>query len=144
MPPPSRELRRRVEARAAWCCEYCRCQLRFSNQPFAIDHVLPVARGGETGLENLALACQGCNNHKYTKVAGRDPVSGVMSPLFNPRRDRWSHHFSWSADTTLVIGLSACGRATVEALHLNREGVVAFRRLLYEAGEHPPAEPLPD
>jgi len=144
MPPPSKELRRRVEARAGWCCEYCRSQLRFSNQPFAIDHVIPLARGGKSGLENLALSCQGCNNHKYTKIEERDPTSGAMTPLFNPRIDGWSQHFSWSPDATLIIGLSPCGRATVEALHLNRGGVVAFRKVLYEAGEHPPAEPSPD
>jgi hypothetical protein len=34
-----------------------------------------------------------------------------------------------------------CGRATVEALRLNREGLVNLRRILYAAGEHPPAEP---
>ena len=141
MPPADKELRRRVEERAARHCEYCRSPLQYSPASFSLDHVIPLARGGTTEPSNLALACQGCNSRKHAKVTARDPVSGATVPLFNPRRARWSEHFSWSPDTTTVIGLSPSGRATVEALRLNREGLVAQRRLLFEAGEHPPAEP---
>ncbi|WP_255515627.1 hypothetical protein [aff. Roholtiella sp. LEGE 12411] len=37
-----------------------------------------------------------------------------------------------------MIGKTACGRATVEALRLNRSGVVNLRRLLRSANLHPP------
>jgi hypothetical protein len=40
----------------------------------------------------------------------------------------------------LIIGLTPTGRATIEALHLNRANVVNLRRVLYALGEHPPAE----
>jgi hypothetical protein len=40
----------------------------------------------------------------------------------------------------MIIGLTPIGRTTVEALQLNREGVVNLRRVLYAMGEHPPAE----
>jgi hypothetical protein len=60
--------------------------------------------------------------------------------LFHPRQQRWRDHFSWNDDATLIVGLSPSGRATVETLQLNREGLVALRRLLYAAGEHPPPE----
>jgi hypothetical protein len=33
--------------------------------------------------------------------------------------------------------VTAIGRATVEALQLNRQELVNLRRLLYAAGEHP-------
>ncbi|MEC4814365.1 MAG: hypothetical protein SAK29_13975 [Scytonema sp. PMC 1069.18] len=49
-----------------------------------------------------------------------------------------SEHFSWNDDFTKVIGKTSCGRATVEALQLNRIGVVNLRRLLTSAGLHPP------
>ncbi len=49
-----------------------------------------------------------------------------------------NRHFAWSADFSLIIGLTPTGRATVEALQLNREGVVNLRRALYALGEHPP------
>ncbi len=84
-------------------------------QPFSAEHVVPRSQGGETKLANLAWACQGCNNHKYNKSSARDPVTGELIPLFHPRRQRWTDHFVWNEDATLILGTSPCGRATVEA-----------------------------
>lgn len=68
--------RRAVAERAKGCCEYCLSQLRFSMQSFSIEHIIiPADKGGKTEPENLALSCQGCNNHKYNKTEGYDPVS---------------------------------------------------------------------
>jgi len=75
-----------------------------------------------------------------TKTEGRDPVSGESAPLYHPRQQRWRDHFAWNDDFTLVIGLTPIGRATIEALQLNRDGVVNLRRILYAMGEHPPAD----
>jgi hypothetical protein len=36
--------------------------------------------------------------------------------------------------------MTPIGRAPVEALHLNRPGLVNLRRILHAAGEHPPPE----
>jgi hypothetical protein len=110
-------------------------------QPFSVEHISPRSRGGDSSPDNLALSCQGCNNHKYNHTDGRDPATGCMAPLFDPRRQRWSDHFAWNGEATLIVGLSPTGRATVESLHLNRPEVVNLRRVLAEAGEHPPAEP---
>jgi len=48
---------------------------------------------------------------------------------------------AWSDDSTLVLGLTPIGRATVATLCLNREGVLNLRRTLYTLGEHPPPDP---
>ena len=133
----STRLRADVTARARGCCEYCRSQDRFSTHSFSVEHILPRSRGGTLTLDNLALSCQGCNNHKYIRTDAQDPISGVTVPLYHPRRDAWDEHFVWSDDYSLVIGISPVGRATVEALRLNRPGVVRLRRLLFEIGEHP-------
>ena len=61
-----------------------------------------------------------------------------MASLYHPRRQKWSDHFTWNYDCTLIIGIAPTGRATVEALHLNREGLVNLRWLLYAARKHPP------
>lgn len=61
-------------------------------------------------------------------------------PLFHPRRQKLSEHFRWSADFLTVIGLTEVGRATVEALQLNREGVQNLRELLASSERHPPRE----
>jgi hypothetical protein len=135
------EERQLVLARAGGGGEYCRSQERFAMQPFAIEHITPRSLDGETAPDNLAVACQGCNNHKYNKTEGRDPVTEESAPLFHPRRQRWRDHFAWGEGYTLIIGLTPTGRATVETLRLNREGLVNLRRVLYAVGEHPPAEP---
>ena len=95
-------------------------------------------------MDNLALACQGCNNHKHARIQGYDPVTGDIVPLYHPRQQQWRDHFAWNEDFTLIVGLTPAGRATVEALRLNREGPINLRRILYAKGEHPPAEPDED
>jgi hypothetical protein len=138
MPEPGVSGRRKsVRARARGTCEYCRSQERFATQSFSVEHIVPLQGGGGDDLDNLAFACQGCNNHKYTKTEAIDPVSGEIVRLFHPRRDRWPDHFIWNHDFTRIIGLTAEGRATVEALRLNRSSLVKLRRALFGCGEHP-------
>jgi hypothetical protein len=83
--------------------------------------------------------CQGCNNKKYDKTHAVDPISLELVPLFHPRKDNWHEHFVWSPDCLTLIGLTPTGRATVEALDLNRAGVINLRRMLFREGLHPPA-----
>jgi hypothetical protein len=86
----------------------------------------------------LAWACPACNGHKYAKTQGRDPETGRVTALFNPRRLRWSRHFAWSRDGLRIEGRTATGRATVATLHLNAPALVNLRRALRAVGEHPP------
>jgi ribosomal protein L33 len=127
-----------VTERAEDCCEYCYSQARFSADSFSIEHIIPRSKGGTDHLDNLALACQGCNNRKYSDIDAIDPVSGERVPLFHPRQHQWKDHFAWNDDFTLVIGLTPTGRATTEKLSLNRYGVVNLRRALRSIGAHPP------
>jgi 5-methylcytosine-specific restriction endonuclease McrA len=136
--------KRLVEERAGACCEYCRSQLRFAMQSFSVEHIDPDRDEGGEALANLALSWQGCDNHKYTKTHGTDPVTGQQVPLFHPRRHRWADYFAWSEDCTLILGTTPTGRATVETLHLNRPGLVNLRRVLFAAGEHPPGRAAGD
>jgi hypothetical protein len=131
-------LRRLVVARAHGCCEYCLSQMRYSSHSFAVEHLTPRKRGGKTVESNLALACQGCNEHKHAKVKARDLLTRKQVSLFHPRRQCWADHFIWSADDLEIIGLTPTGRATVIALQLNRAEVVNLRRILLAFGEHPP------
>ena len=136
--PP--ELRRLVVERAQNFCEYCRYPGRYAPQTLPLDHVIPQDAGGPTTLENLAQSCQGCNGHKAARTSAIDPVTEQMVPLFHPRQQRWDEHFAWSEDYLRITGLTAIGRATVEALQLNRTGLVNLRRVLYVVGEHPSSE----
>ena len=138
---PTPAVRRQVIERAQGCCEYCFAQRRFSSDPFSVEHVVPRSRSGGSELGNLALACQGCNNFKYTHLSGVDPVSGAEAALYNPRADIWSEHFAWNDLYTEIMGLTARGRATVLRLRLNRPELVALRKILAAAGLHPPDYP---
>jgi hypothetical protein len=129
-----------VAERAGGRCEYCQSPRAFAHENFSIEHVLPRSKEGKSSFENLALSCQGCNNHKYTKTEAVDPLSHEMVPIFNPRLHLWREHFRWSDDGTIVIGITSIGRATVEALQLNRVMLVNLRRVLVNSGEHPPAD----
>ena len=102
---------------------------------FPIDHIRPRTAGGETLLDNLALACPRCNGHKWAFVVGFDPDSGLEHPLFNPRIQNWNTHFEWAKDGSLRIeGKTATGRATVQRLKMNAEEILAIRRLLVDLG----------
>ena len=116
--------------------------MNYSSHSFAVEHITPRKRGGQTVENNLALACQGCNEHKHTKVKTRDPLTGKLAPLFHPRRHQWAEHFTLSADDLEILGITPTGRATVAALQLNRAEVVNLRRVLSAFDEHPPAHLL--
>jgi hypothetical protein len=124
--------------RAQSRCEYCQYPVRYTNDPFVIEHIIPLVRGGTSTPDNLAFACAGCNGHKYNKVTALDPIDDKEVALFHPRQQHWAEHFGWSEDHLNVIGLTATGRATIEALQINRPGVVNLRELLYLARKHPP------
>src|SRR5262245_34927503 len=130
--------REAVTRQARGCCEYCLSQELFSPEPFSVEHIVPLAKGGTHDLENLAWSCQGCNSRKYVTVEALAPVPGQTVPLDHPYRDRWLEHFAWNEDDTLVLGLTPTGRATVEKLQLNRLGVVNLRRVLSFMDLHPP------
>jgi hypothetical protein len=89
-------------------------------------------------LENLALACQGCNGHKSTKTEAVDTISRTTAIFYNPRKDSWNEHFVWTEDFTEIIGKTAKGRVTIKVLKLNHQRVMNLRRILVLAGEHPP------
>lgn len=134
----SQKKRNQVQKRAKGCCEYCKSQDKFAPSSFSIEHIYPQSLGGSDDLSNLAWACQGCNNAKFTKIEARDVVSNSIVPLFNPRLNNWDEHFQWNENCSLIIGKTAIGRATVLALKVNRISVVNLRNILFACGEHPP------
>lgn len=134
-----RSLRAAVRKRAAGRCEYCQSAETYCGYVFEVDHVLPIVASGVTQLENLALACSNCNGHKAARTQALDPETGQLVPLFNPRRDAWADHFSWSDDGTRVIARTAAGRASIAALQMKNGAIVLARVFWVTYGLHPPA-----
>ncbi len=138
----SRVLPDRVAQTAGHICGYCRTPEWIAGFRLSIEHIVPEAKGGQTVERNLWLTCHGCNEFKAARTHGRDPVSGKRVRLWNPRRQKWHDHFSWSDDGTEIIGLTPCGRATVLLLRLNRPELVAARSLWVQVGWWPPVDEM--
>lgn len=135
--PISADLRQQVIERAGGRCEYCKLSQAGQEATFHVDHVIPRARGGQTELGNLALACVSCSLRKGARQAAPDPETGKLVRLFNPRRNAFEEHFRWT-QAVVLVGLTEIGRATMEALALNRPLILAIRRAEVAFGRHPP------
>ena len=127
---------RQVWERARRCCEYCRMPQDGDPITFEIDHIIPRKHGGPTAPHNLALSCYWCNSAKGTDLGGLDPRTRKLTPLFNPRRHKWSRHFAW--DGPWLRGRTAIGRVTVAVLRINLDHRVAYRQELIDEGVFPP------
>jgi len=104
---------------------------------FHIDHIMPRKHGGkEADPDNLCLACYKCNGHKGYEIAGYDPATGKLTPLYHPRNQHWDEHFAL-LDDMLLVGLTPEGRVTVYVLQMNDPERVENRQLLAEIGEYP-------
>jgi hypothetical protein len=128
-------LRELVILRSGNCCEYCRLSQVGQEATFHIDHVIPLAAQGKTEADNLALACVSCSLHKSAKLMANDPDTSESVQLFNPRQQSWSEHFYWEG--VCVVGMTPTGRATVNALQMNRPGILAIREEEILLGRHP-------
>ncbi len=104
---------------------------------FEIDHIIASSHGGPTRASNLCLACFSCNSFKGSNLAGIDPKTKKIVPLFNPRRQSWARHFRW--DGPRLVGRTSFGRATVATLRINLDHRVAHRQELIDEGVFPPA-----
>jgi hypothetical protein len=127
-------MRTAVHARAKGFCEYCRIPelgTLFGHEP---DHIIAKQHGGETTLENLALACMQCNRCKGPNVSSVDPETKRIVPLFHPRTDRWEDHFG--ADGGRIAPLTSIGRATAALLEFSRAERVEMRQNLWLAGHY--------
>lgn len=125
-----------VWQRAAACCEYCQLPQEYTRTTHEIDHIIALKHTGPTVASNLAVACFLCNNHKGPNLAGIDPVTRKLTPLFHPRRHKWSHHFRW--DGPVIVGRTRIGRTTISVLDLNLPHRIALRVALIEEGVFPP------
>ncbi len=134
-----------IRKRANYLCEYCHSSEKISATRFTIDHIIPQSLGGSDDLNHLAYACRRCNERRYNFVAGYDPITKAIVPLFNPRQQQWGKHFAWSVDGEKIIATSPVGRATLSRLDLNDEryseedSIQSTRGLWVQAGWHPPS-----
>lgn len=130
-------LRRLVIQRADDRCEYCSLSQAGQAATFHIDHITPVVAGGTTTANNLALACVSCSLRKAARQMVEDPETREKVLIFNPRQQVWKEHFQWNG--VEVVGLTATGRATINALNMNRAIMLAIRAEEELLARHPPS-----
>ena len=133
-----RALDRRVRERARARCEYCQLPQAAYPWSFEIDHIIPAQHRGKTTFGNLALACPRCNKAKGPNLSGLDARTRRLTPLFHPRRDRWTEHFRWRGPR--LLGQTPVGRVTTHVLDMNAPLVLELRRTLMAEGIFPPID----
>jgi hypothetical protein len=126
------QLRQAVRRNAQRRCEYCRLSETHSSLSFEIEHVIAEKHGGESEFKNLAWSCRYCNSYKGSNIAGVDPSTKQIVPLFRPRNDGWDEHFSWHG--AHLVGLTSRARATIAVLRINHPELVALRQSLIAEG----------
>jgi hypothetical protein len=126
----NRDVAREVRQRAKGRCEYCHLPADVYPLPLHADHIIARQHGGQTVLENLALACLHCNRHKGPNIAGTDPNTGKLSRLFHPRVDLRNEHFEWTG--AALGGRTEIGRVTIHVLAINDSDFLALREALIQ------------
>ena len=126
---------RLVTERAGNCCEYCLLDHEDSPFSFHIEHIIAEKHGGTTEADNLCLSCPECNACKGSDIGSLDPATKRLTPLFNPRVQRWSEHFR--LNEVEIEPITPEGRVTVFLLRLNSPEWVAERTLLIRLNRYP-------
>ena len=138
--PIGEDVRQRVQVFFRNRCAYCHSPLVIFPAARQIDHIVPRNDGGSDDEFNLCLCCAHCNRHKAARTSVIDPLTLCSTPLFHPRQDHWADHFVWAYGGAKVIGITACGRATVDTLKMNNLDLVEARQLWINAEWHPPGD----
>lgn len=123
-----------VRERAKHRCEYCHFPASFAELPLHHDHVIAQQHGGETALENLAVAFCHCNRYK-------GPTCRVLTRLVPSRATLPSA--SGQMGKPFLMGWAGADwqninrTRPIRALRLNRSDAVSVRQLWMEEGVFP-------
>ena len=118
----SEKIRKEVADRANHKCEFS----------FDLDHIVPIKHGGSSEIENLALACPHCNQHKGSDFA--TIVNAEVVRLFNPRIDNWQESFIVVKGE--ILSKSKIGEASIKIFRFNEPDRVILRQLLASIGRY--------
>ncbi|HEY3241920.1 MAG TPA: HNH endonuclease [Phycisphaerae bacterium] len=125
-----RTLRQFIRARAGRRCEYC--HLPDGAAPaavFHVEHIVARQHGGSDADDNQCWSCHRCNLCKGPNLSGRDPLTGKIVRLFDPRRQQWGRHFAWHGP--VLVGRTQAGRATIAVLRINDPQRLELRRVVF-------------
>ena len=124
-----------VALRADYRCEYCRIHKDDLFFTYQIDHIISLKHDGLTEINNLAFACSLCNQNKGPNLGTYLLGSKRLIRLFNPRIDKWTHHFE--VESGEILPKTRIAAATIKVLDLNNIDRVILRQGLMEIGRYP-------
>lgn len=104
-----------------------------------VDHILSEKHGGQTVVENLAMACSYCNQYKGSDVGSYSPT-GEFFRFYHPRNDNWGAHFRLVGGR--IEWRTPIGEATVRLLRVNDQARIEEREALREKGRYPSVNAL--
>jgi 5-methylcytosine-specific restriction endonuclease McrA len=70
----SEALKKRVRESAGNRCGYCQSSQKYVLGILEIEHITPVAAGGNSDENNLWLSCRLCNGYKGSQINAIDPL----------------------------------------------------------------------
>ena len=103
-----------VALRAGHRCEYCHAPEAVFNLPLEVEHIVPVARGGEDTAANWALACLPAISIRPRMSVALTPrvrLVRLWSVSLHPRADRWDDHFHVAPESGELVGRTPIGQA---------------------------------
>lgn len=131
----SQTLADQVWKRANACCEYCLIAISDTYFGGEIDHIRSLKHGGESALENLALACQPCNRYKGSDLGSIPDGTDRIVRFYHPRVDQWHEHFELTKSGK-IQGISETGAITAKIFRFNEYERVSERLGLMELGSY--------
>lgn len=120
---------RQVRRRAGDVCEYCRLPQASQEARFTLTMCCHGRSTGQRNWKTSLWRVFTCSLRKSARTSAVDLKTGSIAALFNPRTEVWSDHFAFTS-TWRIRGRKPTGRATIEALGMNRTAIVLIRREL--------------
>ncbi|SOY56835.1 HNH endonuclease [Cupriavidus taiwanensis] len=138
--PISKKLRFEVFKRDSFKCQYCgKCA---PDVILEVDHIDPVANGGDNDVMNLITSCVDCNAGKSDRLLSDDSVVAKQRQQLaelNERREQLEMMLKWrdglkAIDETSLAAIQDAWGEAVPGFHLNDSGLRQARTHLKKYG----------
>jgi len=131
----SKKIRFEVFKRDSFTCQYCGSKA--PDVLLHIDHIKPVAKGGDNDLLNLITACQGCNSGKSDRELDDSTVIKKQRDqleALQERKEQIEMMFDWQKallelNDNVVDQLSNYWAELIPGFHFNENGLRKLRQL---------------
>jgi hypothetical protein len=147
--PISKRVRFEVFKRDSFKCQYCGAAS--PDALLHVDHLHPIAEGGESDITNLITACVACNLGKSDKLLSDTSAASkrkAQMDQLQERRDQLEMMSEWQRGLLDLKEqeVAACHeiwRGTAKTFCLNERGLESLRKLIKQFGLREVMEAIP-